>query len=290
VARVLVQQGCEVHALIRESSNTYRIKDLLPALHVVNGDLLDGATVAQQVRELRPELCLHLAWYVEPGKYASALENMELLRASLRLAKTLAECGCKRLVATGSLFEYDAAGTVTELSPTRSRHLYAASKLALFEALDLYCQLAGMELAWPRLFYQYGPYEHPHRLIPTVINSLLRSQKAELTPGEQVGDYLHVADTAAAIGAVARSSLTGPVNIGSGQPVRIRDIALLIGQLLGRPDLLVFGAKPYGVDAPMHLVADTTLLRRHTDWQPQFTLDTGLRQTIAWWKDQLEST
>jgi nucleoside-diphosphate-sugar epimerase len=212
---------------------------------------------------------------------------MALLRASLHLARTLAESGCRRLVVTGSLFEYaDATGQVTESSPTRPRHLYAASKLALFEALAPYCRLAGMELAWPRLFYQYGPYENPQRLIPVVINALLRGQRAELTPGEQVGDYLHVEDTAAAIGAVARSSVTGAVNIGSGQAVRIRDVALRIGQFLERPDLIVFGAKPYTPDAPMNLVADTTRLRQQTDWQPRFTLDSGLRQTIAWWKDR----
>lgn len=291
----MVQHGCEVHTLIRATSDVYRIKDILPSLHVVESDLLDEVTLDQQVRRIRPECCIHLAWYVEPGKYPSALENMDLLRASLRISETLANVGCQRLIAAGTLFEYDLDlassgsrdGAVSESSPTRPRHLYAASKLALFEALQQFCKLAGMDLAWTRLFYQYGPFENPRRLVPVLINSLLRGQPAELTPGEQVCDYLHVHDTAAAIWAIAQSKLTGVVNVGSGQAVSVRELALKIGQFLSRPDLVVLGAKPYVPDWPMHIVADSTRLRQHTDWKPSFDLDSGLRHTIEWWKSRL---
>jgi nucleoside-diphosphate-sugar epimerase len=287
VARVFLEQGCEVHALIRKTSDVYRIREILPSLKVLTGDLLDEE-IDQQVRRIRPEVCIHLAWYVQPGKYPAALENMDLLRASLRLAETLADCGCQRLVAAGTLFEYDPRLTnaVSEAGPTNPRHLYAASKLALYEALSQFCRLAKIRFAWTRLFYQYGPYEHPQRLIPTIINSLLHDQVAKLSPGDQVCDYLHVTDTAAALARITRSEISGIINVGSGEPHTVKEIAQCIGQLMGKPQLIALNALPYVPDWPMHLVADNSRLIRETTWRPRFTLNDGLRNAIDWWRNR----
>ena len=218
----------------------------LPSLHVAQADILDAAQLTKQIEIIRSELCIHLAWYVEPGKYLASPANLDFLCASLRLAKNLAERGCKRFVASGSCLEYDSSDKpLNESSPTRPRHLYSAVKLALYHALDDFCRTADMQFAWTRFFYQYGPGEDPRRLVPTTINSLLRGQVCNLTPGDQVRDFLHVADVASAVVAVAQSHLTGAVNIGSGVPLTIREIAETIAALLGRPDLIALGAEPY---------------------------------------------
>jgi nucleoside-diphosphate-sugar epimerase len=287
VARALVNERHEVHALIRPTSNTWRIDDVLQSLHVAQADILDAAQLTKQIEIIRSELCIHLAWYVEPGKYLASPVNLDFMCASLRLAKHLAECGCKRFVASGSCLEYDASDKpLNESSPTRPRHLYSAVKLALYHALDDFCKTADMQFAWTRFFYQYGPGEDPRRLVPTAINSLLRGQVCNLTPGDQMRDYLHVKDVAGAVCAVARSNLKGAVNVGSGQPVTVREIAETIAALLGRPDLIALGAQPYIPGDPMHIVADNTRLRQNTDWKPQRDLETGLRETIKWWKFQ----
>jgi nucleoside-diphosphate-sugar epimerase len=282
VARQLVREGHEVHALVRPKSDPWRIVDLKPSLRLVEGDLL-SASLFPLPSSL--DLCLHLAWYVEPGRYLNAPQNIDFLGASLRLAKQLAATGCKRFVAAGTCFEYNTAlGMLNELTPTRPRHLYSASKLALFLALEQFCKAAGIQFAWTRFFYLYGPHEDPRRLVPAVINALLRDQPAKLTPGEQQRDFLHVEDVAGAVCAVARSNLTGAVNIGSGQPVTVADLAGKIGNLLGNPQLIKLGALAYAPDEPMCIVADNTRLCTETDWQPRFDLDAGLRQTIDWWK------
>ena len=56
-------------------------------------------------------------------------------------------------------------GTLAESSPTRPRSLYAQTKLALFREL----QNSGVETAWTRFFYLYGPFEDPERLMPVII-------------------------------------------------------------------------------------------------------------------------
>ena len=97
-------------------------------------------------------------------------------------------------------------------------------------------------------------------------------------------DVVHVEDAAWAIWAVARSAHVGPVNVASGVPVRVVDIAQEIAGIVGRSDLLEVGALPYCALEPPVLVADTTLLRETIGWSPRFDLRTGLTQTVEWWR------
>ena len=289
VARLLVHEGCEVHALIRESSNLARIKDIVPLLYPVKCDLLDFDELDTNLRRVQPDLCIHLAWYAVPGKYLKAVENLNLLSASLHLASRLADLGCKRLIGVGTCFEYDTSlGYLSEKSPTRPHNLYAASKLAVQIALEQFANTSGMAMAWIRLFYQHGPFEDERRLVPSVICSLLRNQIVKATKGEQIRDYLHVEDVAAAIWAVARSDLSGPVNIGSGRPVTVRDIVGKVGAILNRPELIQIGTLPYTASDPMFICANNRLLAENTSWVPRRNLEQGLRQTVEWWQRYLK--
>jgi len=250
-------------------------------LHLIEADLftIDGLRI-------RPELCIHLAWYVEPSRYLTAPVNLDYLAATLKLARWLAANGCRRMVGVGTCFEYaESQEALREDSPTRPGSLYAASKLAAANVLQQFCPTASMEFAWPRLFYQYGPMEDPRRLVPTIINGVLRQQRVELTTGEQVRDFLYVADVASALVHVAESSMTGIVNIGSGQPTTVRNIAETIGEILGGTQYLGFGLRPMSAGEPMCIVADNSRLWDQTGWRPEFDLVAGLRQTVEWWKN-----
>ena len=100
----------------------------------------------------------------------------------------------------------------------------------------------------------------------------------------QVRDMVHVEDAASAIWAIARSTHIGPVNVASGVPVRVVDIAQEIASIVGRAELLQVGALPYRALEPPVLVADTTLLREAIGWSPRFDLRTGLEHTVEWWR------
>jgi nucleoside-diphosphate-sugar epimerase len=282
VARVLVRQGCDVHALVRREGDSWRIADLLDSLHLVRGDLLALDRLDPPLEEVAPEVCLHFAWYAVPGKYLTALENLDMLEASLRLTTRLTRVGCKRLVVAGTCFEYDTDfGYLAESTPTRPKSLYAACKLALHLAVSHLAHVTGLRTVWPRLFYQFGPLEDERRLVPSVILSLLRNCRFRTTSGEQIRDYLYVEDVAEALWAVTESKVEGPVNIGSGSPVAIRDIVRKIGEALGRPNLLDFETQARD---PAFICADNRLLRDRTGWAPRYTLDEGLNRTIEWWR------
>lgn len=289
VARLLVQTDCEVYALVRESSDLWRIKDITSRLHLVRADLAAHDNVKAELAKIRPDMCLHLAWYVVPGRYQAAYENMNLLTDSLHLASQLASLDCKRFVGVGTCFEYDIGSDyLSEISPVKPRTLYAASKLALYTVLEQLGKLTGMEVAWPRLFYLYGPFEPEQRLVPSVITSLLRNQVAKVTKGEQVRDSLHVEDIATAIWAVAQSNLTGPVNIGAGKPVTVREVIQKVAEIMDKPGLIEYGGLPYDPSDPMFVCADSHHLTENTDWVPKYDLEQGLRQTIEWWKAYLQ--
>ena len=291
LARLLLQEGCEVFALLRPESDPWRIRDLLPGLHVVEGDLLDPQEPwAERLDAIRPEICFHFAWYTEPGVFLHSALNLQYMVASVPLAMRLAEAGCRKLVIAGSFSEYDQdQGYLAEDSPIQPNTAYGGAKSALYQGLALWAPGAGVDLLWPRIFSVYGPGEHPKRFVPAVINATLRGEPTRLTPGEQMRDFLHVADVAGAVWAAARSDLTGPVNVGSGRPVSIGDLALQIGALVERPDLIRLGDLPYRQGDPMFICANTQRLQAATGWSPGLTLEAGLRDTIDWWRGQFKS-
>ncbi len=289
IVRRLIAQGCEVYAIIRPNSNVWRINDIIGSINVIPCDLFSIREWDRYIKEIRPDLCIHLAWYVEPGEYLNSLENTRFAYATIELATRLAGIGCRRFISAGTCFEYDTdLGYLSETTSTAPRSLYAATKLGLYLTLDQIGRLMGMSVAWLRFFYLYGPYEDKRRLVPAIICSLIDNREAKATKGEQIRDFLHVEDVADAVWAVAQSGLSGPINIGSGKPVAVRDIVMKIGTILGRPELITLGALPHNPSDPMFICANNRLLTNSTAWFPRYDLEGGLHHTVEWWKRHLK--
>jgi nucleoside-diphosphate-sugar epimerase len=288
VARALLQEGCQVTALVRPDADTCRIQEIAPRLDLLPGDFFQPERFEEPLRERAPELCLHLAWYAVPGKYLHAGENVDCVAGSMRLLEVLDRIECPRTVIAGTCFEYDHdAGYLSEGSPILPRSLYAACKHALCLMAAQFQRKQGRSFGWARIFYQYGPWEDPRRLVPLVIRTLLAGEPCALSPGDQIRDFLHIEDVASALCAIGRSGVEGPVNIGSGRPVSVADVAREIGGLLERPDLLQLGARPAPPGDPPFICANAERLRRETGWLPRYDLREGLRQTMEWWRGNL---
>lgn len=287
VARVFLRGGFDVYGIIREDSNLYRVEDILPSINVLQGDLADLKSIAGDIESIKPDICVHLAWYAIPGQYLHSLENINSLTYTLELAKLLGQAGCRKFVGAGTCFEYDLSfGYLSEQTPTKPSTLYAATKVSAETSVRQIGNLTGMQIAWARLFYQYGPFENTRRLVPAVITALLRNEEVKTTLGEQVRDFMHVEDVASALYAIATGDLCGIVNVGSGSPVTVKDIALTIGNILDRTNLIKFGALPYSPTDPMFVCANNSLLKQGTEWAPKYNLEQGIRETISWWINQ----
>jgi len=288
LVRELLTRGHRLRATRRGTSPALRLGEAAAQVEWVDCDLPLASSQALAELAEGMDACVHCAWYVEPGRYAHAPRNIDWVGTSLRLLGALGEGGCARAVFVGTCFEYDhRRGLLTETGPTRPWTLYGSAKLATWEMGRHLAEQAGVSLAWARLFYQYGPHEGEGRLVPAVIRSLMEGGYPEVTQGTQIRDFLHVADVATALAAVLESGREGPVNIGSGRPVSVREVVETIGSVLGGEDRIRFGARPDNPSDPPFICADSGVLREEIGWQPRFDLDSGIRDAVDWWEARL---
>ena len=285
VTEELLRRGCRVTALLRPGGDTARISRCLSELETLPADFEAPGPI--DLGSSKPDVLVHLAWYCAPADYRSSPRNADWIASSMRLIQGAAAAGCRRVVVTGTCFEYAQGGGVfSEASPIDPLNLYAASKRSLCLIAERYCAENRISLAWPRLFYLYGPRENEKRLMPYVINRLLAGENCPLTAGTQVRDFLHVADVASAVCDGALSAVDGPLNIGSGVPVTVAEVAREIGRQLGGEDLLALGAQPTPPGDPPFICADPGKLAASTGWRPRFDLQTGLADAIEWWRER----
>jgi nucleoside-diphosphate-sugar epimerase len=249
-------------------------------------DLFDPHARAALVAELAPERLVHLAWYLQPGQVWSSPENVRWVEASLGLLQEFVAAGGRRAVLAGSFSEYGpgAGRYIEESTPLLPSNLYGITKSALGQISLAAAGIWGIELAWARIFSAYGPGEHPARLVASVVRNLLSGHEAPCSHGRQVRDYLSTMDIAAALVAVLNSDLQGPVNVGSGEEVTLRDLVELTAEIVGRPDLPRFGEVVPPPDDPPLLVADVTRLRDEVGWSPRYSLPEGLEVTVDSWR------
>jgi nucleoside-diphosphate-sugar epimerase len=280
VTRALLARGHSVAVLVRPASALQRLREVRRSIRVVTGDLGDAEALRPTLSDFRPEGCIHLAWHAEPGAYLHAAENIQSLTASLSLFGELIGAGCRQIVGAGTCFEYDTAtGCLNEESPVRPQSLYASAKLACCLMGLQIAARAGARFAWGRIFYPYGPEEDERRLVPAAIRALTRGAPFPTTTGEQVRDYIHVADVAAAFCALLEKGGDGIFNVCSGHAVPVRRVVATIAELIGRPDLVQFGALPGRAWEPPVIRGDNARLRS-LGWQPRYPLAQGLKETI----------
>ena len=281
---MLLDKGFEVHAV---SSRPIEKKEPSINWHQVN--LLATREVELLMSRVKPSYLLHLAWYVTPGKYWTSNENLRWVGASLELLRNFEQCGGERLVVAGTCAEYDwRYGYCSEkITPLAPKTLYGSCKHALQLMLNEYAKQTEISIAWGRIFYPYGPYEYPDRLIPYVILSLLKGKPALCSHGNQIQDFMFVKDTADAFSALLDCDVSGPVNIASGKLNALKDIIFKIAEKLGNKDLIKLGAVPPSKDEPLLLAADTSRLTSEVGWSGKYDLDSGLDETIKWWTDSI---
>ena len=245
VLRHLAERGVRIRLIVRDGikrrdqlavpeAEIFETSDLFAESFGVLRDALQGV-----------DTLIHAAWYAEPGKYLASTLNVDCLAGTLRLAQAFQAAGGRRFVGIGTCFEYDFSARIVRTdTPLRPQTLYAACKASAFQVLTHLLRADAVEFAWCRLFYLYGEGEDSRRLVPYLRQRLAAGEPVELTSGDQVRDFLDVREAAAMIVEAALGRRQGPVNICSGIPVTVRQLAERIADEYGRRDLLRFGHRP----------------------------------------------
>ncbi|MEO1591928.1 MAG: dTDP-glucose 4,6-dehydratase, partial [Cyanobacteria bacterium J06632_22] len=181
----------------------------------------------------------------------------------------------------------------SETTPYRPNSPYAASKAGSDHLVRAYFHTYGLPTLLTNCSNNYGPYHFPEKLIPLVcINILLGQPLPVYGDGQNVRDWLYVADHCAALDRVIHQGKPGDAyNIGGNNEVKNIDLVTQLCQLMDdlSPSLPVSPARQlitFVADRPGHdrrYAIDAAKLRTQLGWEPQVSLTEGLRRTVQWY-------
>jgi len=282
---LFTEKAFEIHAV-----SSKELKSNWLDVHWHQIDLLDSNQVSKLLAKVRPSHLLHFAWHTDPETCYTSVENLRWVEASLSLLRSFSSHGGKRIVVAGTCAEYDwkygyCSENLTPLFPTT---LYGICKHSLQIMLAVFSKQTGLSSAWGRIFFVYGPYDYPNKLVPSVTRSFLQGKRALCSHGNQIRDYLYVQDVADALIDILKSDVQGPVNVCSGQPIPLKEIVHKIAEKLGGENLIRLGALPVSPDEPDLIVGNVGRLSKDVVWQPKYDLDKGLDKTIIGLREQLK--
>lgn len=273
LAEPLLRAGFDVHAITIDRDNPDN------GIHWIPGSLFDEAFVRDTIDALRPAYLLNMAW-ATTGDYLVSDINYSFLVAGIHLARRFAAAGGRRAVYAGTCFEYRFRDEpLREDGPLEAgRNNYTFCKNALREIAGRIFAAAGVSFGYGRIFYVYGRRENNTRLGGRLVDRLLRGERVGITAGSLRRDYIYARDIAGAFAALLDSAVEGPVNIGTGEAVTLRDFALAFARRIGREDLLDIADDVAG--QPPLIVADATRLREEVGYRPRYSLDEAIGEIL----------
>ena len=282
------------------AGNLRNLEDLKSqeSYHFVHGDICDSGTVDGVIREHQPDCLVNFA--AETHVDRSILDPDGFVMTNIagvqNLLRAALEHGVSKFIQVSTDEVYGSLGPTgffREESPLNPRSPYAASKAAGdLLALASY-HTHGLPVVVTRSSNNYGPCQHPEKLIPLTILQCLRHQPVPVYgDGLQVRDWLHVRDHCAALDLVMRMANPGTVyNIGASCEKTnldvIRNIISILQEAL--PDggiseeLIQHVTDRKGHDR--RYAIDPAKIRRELGWAPSIPFDKGLEQTVLWYLD-----
>ncbi|WP_371017762.1 dTDP-glucose 4,6-dehydratase [Pseudalkalibacillus sp. JSM 102089] len=181
----------------------------------------------------------------------------------------------------GSLGE---TGYFTENSPLKPNSPYSASKAAADMLVQSYFETFDMNVNITRCSNNYGPFHFPEKLIPLMVTNALEDKELPIYgDGNNIRDWLHVKDHCSAIDLVIHNGDSGEVyNVGGHNERTNNEIVKIVVENLGVSESLI----TYVEDRLGHdkrYAIDPTKITEKLGWQPQYTFDTGIEETIRWY-------
>lgn len=288
----LVRRGANVRAFVHYNGAGTRgwldSSDLAADMDVVAGDIADRDCVAAAVKGC--EVVLHLAALIAiPYSYSAPASYVRTnVDGTMNVLQAAREYDVARVVHTSTSETYGTARYVPidEAHPLQGQSPYSASKIGADKMAEAYHLSFGVPVVTLRPFNTYGPRQSARAVIPTVITQCLARQPVKLGNLTPTRDFNFVGDTVAGFlaAATAPGILGETINVGSGREIAISDLVALIARLSGNEAQVQVDetrVRPTGSEVE-RLLAANDKAKRLMDWQPQVSLEQGLRQTIAW--------
>ena len=261
-----------------------------PRYTFVKGDITDRDTVRSAMGKGVTDV-IHFA--AESHVDRSIQDSGPFLRTNVLgtqiLLDAAREFGVRKYVQVSTDEVYGSLGDTglfTEETPLHPNSPYSASKAGADLLVQAYQHTFGLPAVITRCSNNYGPYQFPEKLIPLFVTNILADQPVPVYgDGQQVRDWIHVMDHATGVEAAWRKGTPGEVyNFGGRCEKTNLDLTHTLLDLLGKPRPLI----KYAKDRPGHdrrYAIDCAKAERELGWTPQWTFETGIRETIAWYRE-----
>ncbi|MDO8662394.1 MAG: SDR family NAD(P)-dependent oxidoreductase [Candidatus Omnitrophota bacterium] len=296
LCETLVREGYNVRAMIRyNSGNCWGWLDVSPyrkKIEVVSGDIRNYDSVKSSVEGV--DTIFHLAALIGiPYSYQTPESYVDTnVKGALNILQAARELKVKKVVCASTSEIYGTAQfiPISEEHAINPQSPYAASKAAAdFMALSFYRSF-GTPVTIVRPFNTFGPRQSARAIIPTIITQVLGGSKSvKLGFVDSIRDFTFINDTVRGFIAAGESGNTigEVVNIGSNSEIKIRSLVELIAKLSGKNITIVTEnlRKRPDQSEVKRLKADISKAKKLLNWVPKYTLESGLQETIKWFRD-----
>ena len=290
----LLDLGADVKGFVRYNSrNDWGLLEIIPpqkldSLQIVSGDLQDFDAVFSAVRDV--DVIFHLGSLISiPYSYIRPRDTIENnILSTLNILTAARDLGVEKVVHTSSSEVYGTAlyVPIDEKHPLQGQSPYSASKIGADKiAESFYCSF-DLPVATIRPFNTYGPRQSARAIIPTIITQAIEQEKIKLGSLFPTRDYTFVKDTVNGFirTAESKSSIGEVINIGSNFEISMGDLAQRISSLLNKDIEITQDSsrvRPLKSEVK-RLWCDNAKAKRLLGWEPQVSLDEGLKETIEW--------
>ncbi len=256
-----------------------------------HGDILDDAFVLGLIKTHQPEVIVNFA--AESHNSRAILNPRQFFETNVMGTQVLLDAARQYSVSRfhhistcevyGEL-PLDSSDVFAETAPYRPQTPYNASKAAADHLVNAYFHSFGLPITISNCSNNYGPYQHPEKLIPLFTTNAIQDLPLTLyRSSHNRREWLHVDDHCCAIASVIHNGKIGETyNIGSGVEKSIEEISDFILDVLEKPKNL----KTYVPDRPGHdcrYLLDSEKIARELGWKPKILFEQGMRQTIQWY-------
>ena len=274
------------------AGNLRNLDDLPPGHELVCQDIChddDGARLEDRMEGVDAVVHFAAESHVDRSIDSSAVFVQTNVLGTQRLLEAARRKRIPRFIHISTDEVYGALGATgefTEQTPLEPNSPYAASKAGGDLLARSYFRTHGLPVIVTRACNNYGPYQHPEKLIPLMTTNAIEGLPLPVYgQGLQVREWLHVEDNCRAIEAVLARGIPGDVyNIGSGHRKANIEIVKSVLRLLDRPDSLI----RFVEDRLAHdfrYALDSRKASRELQWEPQVSFEQGLEQTVGWYRD-----
>lgn len=282
----LLENGYEVTAVCRRNSQRISSIPVSDKVKIIECNQNELHTLASKFNHSY-EYFYHFAW---DGTYGDTRQNINLqmdnIKCTLDAVELARVLNCKVFIGAGSQSEFGHIdGVLRPFMPCNPDNGYGIAKLAAGQLSRILCRQYGIRHEWCRIISLYGPYDGAYTLVMSTIIKLLKKERLDFTKGDQIWDYIYSKDAAKAFRLVAERGKDGSIYcFGSGKPRRLKEFITVIRDNIDKDAVLNFGALEYYPNQVMHLEPDISNLIMDTGFNPNYSFEEGLKETIDWVK------